>query len=257
MSSQAVLECRDLACGYPDRGVLKGISFKVESGESVALLGVNGSGKSTLLQTIGKLLRPTSGEVWVGGSNVAEMSYALLARQVSTVPQDEPVVFPFRVREVVTMGRIAYGSGIFDTADDRAAADRAMETAECSSLADRRITELSGGERQRVLIARAIAQDTPLMLMDEPTAHLDASHQLSTSSLTRRLAKEGRAIVSAVHDLNLASTMASRALLLSGGRLVLDDSVEHVLMDPRLDEAYGVKFERVRSDSGRLLVMPT
>jgi iron complex transport system ATP-binding protein len=257
MPAQVVLECRNLSCGYPGRQVLKGLSFSVQRGESVALLGVNGSGKSTLLSTINRLLVPLEGEVLVEGRNIAGSSIAALAKLVSAVPQEEPSMFPFRVREVVTMGRIAYGSGIFDTPEDRQAAESAMQVAECTPLADRRITELSGGERQRVLIARAIAQDTPLLLMDEPTSHLDASHQMATASLVRRLASEGRTVISAVHDLNLASGMATRALLISDGRLILDDEVERVLEDLRLDRAYGVKFERVRSESKRLLVVPS
>lgn len=255
MSEAVTLECRGLKCGYPERAVLGSVDFTAREGETIALIGVNGSGKSTLLRTIAKLIPPVAGEVRICGHDVASLPYDVLARYVASVPQEEPVAFPFRVEEMIAMGRIAYGSGIFDTAEDREAARLAMVTAGCSDLEGRVVTRLSGGERQRVLIARAIAQQTPLLLMDEPTAHLDATHQIATAKLVRQLAAEGKTILVAVHDLNLAPLIASRVLLLAGGRVALDGPVEQVLNDPVLDDAYGVRFERVRTDSGRLLVV--
>jgi iron complex transport system ATP-binding protein len=257
MAVEVALECLGLGCGYPERPVLRDICFSATPGETIALIGVNGSGKSTLLRTIAKLVAPLAGEIRVCNRVLASLHFNDLARLVASVPQEEPAVFPFRVEEVIAMARIAYGSGIFDTEEDRSAAQRAMETAHCMDLAGRVVTKLSGGERQRVLIARAIAQDTPLILMDEPTAHLDASHQISTAELIGKMAALGKTVLVAVHDLNLAPLIGNRALLLSNGGIVMDGPTEEVLGDPMLDEAYGVRFERVRTESGRLFVVPT
>ena len=250
------LECRELTCGYHGKTVLSGVSFTAQAGESIALLGANGSGKSTLLKTINRLIPALSGQVLAGGRAVSALKVAELAREIASVPQDEQTRFEFSVREIVTMGRLSFGSGIFDTPEDVIAAEKAMQVAGCEELAERPITELSGGERQRVLIARAIAQDAPILLMDEPTAHLDPPHQIALANIARNLAAGGRIVISAVHDLNLAPVLATRALLIANGRIVLDDTVEAVLTSPLLDEAYGSRFERVRADSGRLLIVP-
>jgi iron complex transport system ATP-binding protein len=252
----SALECRDLVCGYLGRTVLEKVDLSFAAGESVALLGVNGSGKSTLLQTLSRLIQPLSGSVSVGGENIRALSFAQLAKKISSVPQEEAATFPFLVREVVTMGRVSYGTGIFDTPEDRAHAENAMKIAGCDDLSERPITQLSGGERQRVWIARAIAQDTPVVLMDEPTSHLDVSHQLATASLARKLAAEGRCVVCAVHDLNLVAAIADRAILIDKGAVRLDGPVAKVLSSQFLDESYGVRFERVQTASGRLMLTP-
>lgn len=250
-----LLECRAVSCGYAGREVLGNVNLQVESGESVALLGPNGTGKSTLLKTIAKTLAPMSGAIHLSGDPLERLSFGGAARRVAFVPQEEPAHFPFPVREVVALGRIARSTGIFDTEEDQQAATDAMTEADCLHLAARPITELSGGEKQRVLIARALAQQAPLLLLDEPTSHLDVAHQLSVSALVRRRIEQGDGVLTAVHDLNLASSLATRAVLLSGGEVVLDGPVEEVLRSPSLDEVYRVSFQRVEAD-GRLLVVP-
>jgi iron complex transport system ATP-binding protein len=255
------LHCAALACGYHGRPVLAGIEFEFRFGESIALLGPNGAGKSTLLKTICGELKPLSGGVFVGTResdrmrNVGILNPSEIARMIAIVPQEEPSPFPFLVREVVTLGRLAFGSGIFDSREDLEAAEKAMILAECDHLANRPITELSGGERQRVLIARALAQNTGILLMDEPTSHLDPPHQASIGSLCSKLAEGGKCMITAVHDLNLASTLAGRAILISDGKILLDGPVERVLEDTRLEDCYHTNFERVRTSSGRLLVI--
>jgi len=252
----ALVECRGLAAGYLDKPVLKGVDLRLDGGESVALLGPNGSGKSTLLRALTKTLPIASGEIRIQGDGLPSLATAEIARRVGFVPQDEPAHFSFLVRELVLMGRLARSSALFDTPEDRQAANEAMEQTDCLHLADRPITELSGGERQRVLIARALAQQTRILLLDEPTAHLDPAHQVSVAELVRSLAQEGRATLCAVHDLNLAGRMASRGVLLIDGTVGLDAPIEEVLESPLLDQAYGVRFERFRSESGRTLVIP-
>jgi iron complex transport system ATP-binding protein len=251
-----LLEARGLVAGYAGRTVLDGIDFALAEGERVVLLGPNGSGKSTLLKAFSKGLAPQAGEVLLLGDPVARMSHAEIARRMAFVPQEESARFPFRVREVVTMGRLARSNGLLDTPDDRAAAARAMERADCAHLAERPYTELSGGERQRVLIARALAQETRVILLDEPTSHLDPAHQVAVAELIGSLANEGVATVAAVHDLNLASRMAARAVLLHEGRIGIDAPVEEVLRSSTLDEVYGVGFLRVEAPDGRLALLP-
>lgn len=239
-----------LAAGYGGRTVLTDISLEISGGEVVALLGPNGSGKTTLIRCFCRLLQPESGTVSINESDIRDKSAREIAKLVSLVPQHEDSVFDFSVREIVEMGRYAWGNG-------QAQVDAAIERAHISDLADRRITELSGGERQRALFARALAQDTPVMLLDEPTAHMDVGYQISSLSLLRQEAANGKAIAVALHDLNLAAGFASRAALLYGGRIVLDGLVEEVLQSPEVDRVYGASFARVRdARTGRIVLTP-
>jgi iron complex transport system ATP-binding protein len=249
-----LLECRALACGYHGCAVLEGVSMAIRSGESVALLGPNGSGKSTLLKTIGKLVPPIRGAVELAGTDVGRLSHPEVARRVAFVPQEESTDFPFLVREIVAMGRIPHARGLADTPDDRRIVEEALATADCTILADRPVTELSGGERQRVLIARALAQESPLLLLDEPTSQLDVRHQLEVAALVRRLASMGRTVLSAVHDLNLAAQFAARGVLLHERKVALDAPMREVLESDLLDRAYGVAFLRQIDDVGTLRV---
>jgi len=249
-----MLECEGLACGYNGHAVLRNINLTLRGGEIKALLGPNGSGKSTLLKTICKSLPSIEGTVKVSGSDLKNLSFSELARQVAFVPQDEHVAFPFTVREVVLMGRLSRSKGIFDTAEDKDRADKAMEEADCADLAHRSVLELSGGERQRVWIARAIAQDAPVLLLDEPTSHLDAGHQLALIQLLQSLAAKGYAILAAVHDLNIAGLMADDAILLAGGGIAAEGPCKEVLASEHLEKVYGVAFSRVLDESGSLRV---
>ncbi|HEY0867286.1 MAG TPA: ABC transporter ATP-binding protein [Fimbriimonas sp.] len=249
-----LLECRSLSCGYHGHPVLEKIDLAVSPGESVALLGPNGSGKSTLLRTVGKLIPPLEGSALLGGDDVRGLSHEEVARRVAHVPQEEATDFPFLVREIVGMGRIPHAKGLMDSPEDMRKTEEAMATADCADLAERPITELSGGERQRVLIARALAQESPFMLLDEPTSHLDVRHQLEVASLIRRLTGVGRTVLAAVHDLNLASFFADRGVLLQNGTVALDAPMREVLESDRLDRAYGVRFVRQTDAEGTLRV---
>lgn len=251
-----VLEAHGLVAGYAGRTVLHGIDFTLNPGERVVLLGPNGSGKSTLLKALSKGLPLMAGAVRLQGEPIQPMRHVEIARRLAFVPQEETARFPFMVREVVTMGRLARSNGLLDTPEDRSISAKAMERADCAQFADRPYTELSGGERQRVLIARALAQETKVVLLDEPTSHLDPAHQVAVAELVGSLAGEGVATIAAVHDLNLASKMASRAILMHDGRIVLDGPVEDVLRSLALDEVYGIPFARVEAPGGRLALLP-
>lgn len=248
-----LLECHGLGCGYHGKHVLEGIHLSVSVGESVALLGPNGSGKSTLLKTIARTLAPQAGTISLGGTPASKLGFDEVARRVAFVPQEEDTSFPFLVREIVAMGRLPYARSLKESDQDRLICAEAMATADCADYADRPITELSGGERQRVLIARALAQEAPLLLLDEPTSHLDVRHQLSVAALLKGLITSGKAVVAAVHDLNLASLVADRGVLLSKGKVVLDLPIRDLLQNPILDEVYSVRFHR-HDDDGTLRV---
>lgn len=253
-SPEVLLQACALRCGYPGRTVLDDVDLDVARGTVTALLGPNGSGKSTLLKTLAKTLPAQSGEVLIGGDPLRTLGFRELARRVAYVPQEELSAFPFTVEEIVLMGRMPYSEGLFETPEDHAAAARAMELADCADLAARPVTELSGGERQRVLLARALAQRAPVLLLDEPTSHLDVRHQVEIVRLLRRLADEGYAIVAAVHDLNLAASVADRALLLDGGRIGLSGPCRDVLADARVDAVYRVAFHRYETREGPRMV---
>lgn len=255
-STEPAASCVGLTCGYGDRVVLDSVSLELFPGRVVALLGPNGSGKSTLLKTMCRTIPPLGGELSICGAPVDRLSHEELARLAAYVPQEEPPSFRFTLRQIVVMGRMPFGQGFWDSPEDLAAADAAMERAECLDIAHRSITEVSAGERQRALLARALAQDAPVMLMDEPTAHLDVGHQLAAGELLRALADAGKAVLVAIHDLNLASAYADDGILLHQGGIGFDGPIEAMLESDRLDDVYGVRFERVRDAGGRLRVLP-
>jgi len=246
------VDLRGVSCGYGAYRVLSDVEFSFGSGEVVALIGANGSGKTTLMKTIAGALRPIAGVVAIGGQDVHKLSQRNVALQVGYVPQIESPAFDFSVREVVLMGRTPHSDGLYETKEDHEAAERAMTRAECVDLRDRPMSELSGGEGQRVRIARALAQETPVLLMDEPTTHLDVRHQIDIGRLVRDLAGDGKAVLVAVHDLNWAAAFATRAIVLGQGRVMSDALMGDVLESGILDAAFDVTFLRVREKGLRL-----
>lgn len=255
-SAETGVVCAGLACGYGARKVLQHVDLRVGAGKVMALLGPNGCGKSTLLKTIEKTIPPLEGRIHLCGHDVAKVGFRELAKLCAFVPQEEHMAFAFTVRQLVTMGRLPYSEGMLDTQEDQDAAQNAIEKAGCSDIADRPVTELSGGEKQRALLARALAQATPVLLLDEPTSHMDIGHQLAVAHLVRELASEGKTVLAAVHDLNLASLMADDACLLANGGVVRYGPVRDVLLDGALEDVYEVRFERLEDESGHLRLFP-
>jgi len=234
LGSAPLLSVEHLDCGYPKRAVLHDVSFQLRRGEIMVLLGANGSGKTTLLKAIARSVPSPPRTIYIEGQPLSALSDRELALRVAFVPQQTYSVFDYTAREVVLMGRLAHSDGLFETARDHEAAEQAMRDADCLEFADRPITELSGGEAQRVMIARALAQEASLLLLDEPTAHLDVRHQASTLALMRSLAASGRGILVAVHDLQYAASVGDRALLLVEGAVVAEGPVRDVLASPHL-----------------------
>ncbi|AZH25281.1 ATP-binding cassette domain-containing protein [Haloplanus aerogenes] len=222
--------------------VLDAVSTTVDEGRLVGLVGPNGAGKTTLLRTINGVLTPNRGSVRVDGQDVAELDSRAASRLVATVPQSTASTFEFPVRRIVEMGRTPHISRFGTrTAADRDAVDEAMDRAAVDHLADRPVTEVSGGERQRVFLARALAQDTPVLLLDEPTSDLDVNHQVRTLDLVADLVDEGRTVVAAIHDLDLAARYCDELRLLHDGRIRAAGPPESVLTDETVAAAFGAR----------------
>ena len=248
------LVAENLSAAYDQKPVLHEINFTIKEGESVALLGPNGSGKSTLLKALTKTIS-YQGTITIGNRNLKDLTYKDLADLVAFVPQQEVAAFPFQVRDVIALARISKTNSLQDSKEDQAIVEQSAHEAGCADLLDRPITELSGGEHQRVLIARALAQQTPIILLDEPTSHLDLRHQVDTVHLVNQMTAQGKTVLIAIHDLNLAIQMCARAILLKQGRILIDAPVSEVIESKALDEAYELALERHVVD-GRQYVLP-
>lgn len=251
-----MIEASNITCAYGSRIAVHDLSLRVSPGEMVAVIGPNGSGKTTLLRSLSRTLRPISGTVRLFGHDLSDLSPMESAQRVAVVPQFEEPAFAYTVRETIEMGRHPWCGGILGP-EDAAQVERALDEFGLRALENRAFTQLSGGERQRVVLARALCQQTPAMLLDEPTAHMDVGYQTAALRKVASLAREGKCVVVALHDLNLATVFATRCALLFGGRLVAEGPVEDVLASGNLDEVYGTRFTRIREPmSGRLFVLP-
>ena len=237
------LACEGVSAGYHrGRDVLRGVSLSVRSGELVAVLGPNGAGKSTLVRVLAGLHRPTSGRVTLGGEDVATLERRDVAQRLAVVPQSTEVALGFRVRDVVAMGRAPFQNALMaESASDRERVDDALERCSLASKAERPVDELSGGEQRLVAIARALAQDAPSLLLDEPGAHLDVRHAQAVYGLVRdEVDRRGLACVAVLHDLNAAAQYADRVVLMKDGVVEADGSVDEVMTWRRLGDVFGV-----------------
>ncbi len=253
----STLRARAVRAGYHARDVLRGIDLDAGAGELVALIGPNGAGKSTLLRVLAGLLRPSSGRVSIDGHDVLSLDRAAIARRVAVVPQVFETLFPFTVREVVTLGRTSRLGALGRLgAQDVRAVTRSLEELGSLDLADRRIDRISGGERQRAVLAMALAQEADVLLLDEPTAHLDPAHQRATLEHVARLARErALTVVAVLHDLNLASALASRVVVLDDGAVVRDGDPRDVITATLVREVFGPGLN-VIAHEGRPFVLP-
>ena len=256
MMNGALLQSAGLAVGYDDKLVLSGVTLTLYPGEIMALLGPNGGGKSTLLRTLAGLIPKICGGVLLMGEDLDRLSPKEIAKRIAFVPQEEAWQFEFTVEEVVAMGRLPVSNGFFDTSEDRRVAGKAMKLAGCDEFRSRPVTELSGGERQRVLIARALAQEAPIIFLDEPTSHLDPQFQVTTAVLLRTLAEQGKSILLATHDLPTAASSADRGMLVYDGEATEALEMKQLLESEELDIAYETEFERLVTPEGRLVVVP-
>jgi iron complex transport system ATP-binding protein len=233
----ALLECRAVSYRVGDRWLVSEVTLDVEAGQVLAIAGPNGAGKSTLLGLLAGDLRPSAGEVRLGGRALTSYRAPDLARRRAVLPQSSILQFAFTVRQVVELGRAPWSKKF--TARDEQAVDAAMAATDVLPFAARNYLSLSGGEAARVSLARVLAQDTPLVLLDEPTASLDLRHQELAMAVARRLADAGRAVIAVLHDLNLAAAHADRVAVMAGGRLAAVGPPAEVLADDLLTTVYG------------------
>jgi iron complex transport system ATP-binding protein len=243
-----VIEVERLTVAYRGRAVLRDVQLSIRTGERVALIGPNGAGKSTLLRAITGLTAPTVGRVVVDGASTADLDHAAIARRIAVVPQQATLPFATRVEEVVALGRLPHEDPIRGARPaDRAAVAAAIERVGVGHLLGRDARELSLGERQLVLLALAVAQAAPVLVLDEPTVHLDLRHQVGTMDLIVDLNERDRTtIVAVLHDLGLAALFFPRLVLLDAGRVVADGSPADVLTPERIRDVFGVDPAIVR-----------
>jgi iron complex transport system ATP-binding protein len=253
---EPLLSFSEIRAGYGTRPAVDGVSLDVHAGEVVGLVGPNGSGKTTLVRVASRALRPWSGSVRVAGRDPYAMSGRELARLVAVVPQDVVPAFSFSVLEMVLMGRSPYRTGLrAGSAQDWSIAREAMVAVGVQHLADRPVEELSGGERRRVILAQALAQDAPALLLDEPTTHLDIRHVVDLLGIVRRTADRGdRAVVAVLHDLTLAASVCDRLVVLHRGSVFTEGPPDAVVTRELLRSVYEVDAE---VESSRATGRPT
>ncbi len=257
-----VVEIRGLEVSYTDararRAVLRGLDLVVTQGELLALVGPNGSGKTTLLRAIAGTLSRDGGRVALFGRDLDRWSRVALARRVAVLPQSLALPDGFRVAEIVEMGRAPHATRwVGSSGEDAAAVERALADADALDLAERQADELSGGERQRVLVAMALAQEPELLLLDEPTLHLDIAHQAALLATVARLrARRGLTVIAVLHDLNLVTAHAPRVAVLGSGRVVADGRPASVLRPDLVREIFGVVVDEAHTADGRRFLVP-
>ena len=235
------LQLQDVTLAYSERVVLKNISFETHSSEVLGIVGPNGCGKSTLIKGITRVLTLSSGHIFINGQNIMRLSTSEIAQLTAVVPQNPALPEAFTAFEVVLMGRTPHlGFLRYEGRRDVSITMHAMEITQTWHLAERRVGELSGGERQRLSIARALTQEPKIILLDEPTAHLDINYQIETLDLIADLcAQQGLTALAALHDLNLAAQYCDRIIILNNGRIHAEGSPREVITTQNVREVYG------------------
>ncbi|MDY4387510.1 Fe(3+) dicitrate ABC transporter ATP-binding protein FecE [Pectobacterium aroidearum] len=238
------LTTQNLTAGYGDKRILDELSLSLPAGKITALLGPNGCGKSTLLKCFAKLLTPESGAIELNGKPLSAFSARQLSRHLALLPQQHLTPEGITVRDLVAYGRSPWLSlwGRLSQ-DDRQRVQRAMEKTHIVDLADKRLTDLSGGQRQRAFLAMLLAQDTPVVLLDEPTTYLDINHQVELMKLLRELNQAGKTVVTVLHDLNQASRYCDHLVMLADGRVMAQGSPHEVMTPALLQQVFSIDAE--------------
>lgn len=248
------IRCENVSVDLGGRRIVEAIDIHVPSGGFIGIIGPNGSGKSTLLKSIYRVLQPTGGAIYVGGEALETLSYKASARRLAVVSQHNYYNFDFTVSEVVLMGRAPHKRQFDrDTAEDFEKVDAALEKVDMTGYKDRIFSTLSGGEQQRIILARALAQDTPCLVLDEPTNHLDIKHQLDIMTLVRTL---GLTVVAAIHDLNMAAMYCDYVYVLKDGVICGEGAPDAVLTPETIREIYDVEASVMHDPvtGGRIIV---
>jgi iron complex transport system ATP-binding protein len=252
------LAARELTLGYGDRTVCADLSLELPDRGLTAIVGPNGCGKSTLLKALARTLRPRSGEVLLDGRPLRSWTAKQVARRIALLPQTPVVPEAIRVRDLVGRGRFPHRALLRSwTADDQRAVDEAVRVTGVGELVDRPVAELSGGQRQRVWMAMVLAQDTPVLLLDEPTTFLDLAHQYELMRLCARHAESGRSVVAVLHDLNQAARFADRLVVLREGAVLAQGAPSDVLTAELVERAFGLRAVVVPDpQAGTPMVVP-
>ena len=253
------LMCRDISYAYNGAQVLQAVNLEVPQGSFCALLGRNGSGKTTLLHCLCGILHPNQGQIFVDGQPVSTRNGLQRARCMSLVPQESGQVFPFTVFDLVLMGRNPYLSLYAQPGpDDEDQAWQALKLLNAEHLAQRRVNQISGGERQLAIVARALAQQTPVMLLDEPSNPLDFHNQYRLLYQIRNLCREQKlTVLASMHDPNTVAAVADQVVLLDGGKAIEQGAIEEVLTQKHLGRLYGMSITESRLSSGIKHFMPS
>lgn len=258
MTSPHTLSATGLCAGYPGTRVLDHVDIELPANQVTALIGPNGCGKSTLLKTLGRQLEPTAGTVTLGGRDIREFRPREFARHLAFLPQEPDTPEGVSVRDVVAYGRYPY-TGAFASLreQDHRAVEEAARQAGVADLLDTPAADLSGGQRQRVWVAMAVAQDTPVLLLDEPTTYLDPAHQIAILDLVTGLKAAGRTIVMVLHDMTHAARFADYVVALDAGKVAAAGPTEQVLTPALVREIFGIGCLSVTCPAtGRLLPVP-
>jgi len=240
--------------GYEIEGrwLVRNVNVSLRAGNFTSLIGPNGSGKTTLMRLMTGLLLPSEGQVKLNDKHLDEYTRREIAQNITFVPQDTHIDFAFTVKEIVTMGRHPHlGKFGRETAKDTYAVNEALERADVADLANRYVTELSGGERQRVIIARSLATEAEVLLLDEPTANLDIAHAIDVLELCRKLADEGKTVCTALHDINASARYSNEVILMNKGELISQGLTENVLKEDKLNEVFQVCADQTQAADGK------
>ncbi|OYD14810.1 hypothetical protein CH333_07160 [candidate division WOR-3 bacterium JGI_Cruoil_03_44_89] len=249
-----MLDIINITVGYRRLPVLRELSLRIRENEFLGIIGPNGGGKSTLLRTICGILQPWNGKILLCGKDLASLAKKEIARKIGYVPQASSFAFPFSCEEVVLMGRYAHDG---NRKRDYEVAKWAMGLTDTLALKERKINELSGGELQRVIIARALAQEPKILLLDEPTVHLDINHRVEIFKLLRELKSHGITIITVLHDLNLASEYSERVVVIKDGRILYDGLPLDIIDKEIIKRIYGIEVNIIKNPlSGLPLVLP-
>ena len=247
------IKAEDIRLAYGTEAILKGVSMEAGNREFVGLIGPNGSGKSTLLKCVYRVLSPDKGAVFLDGKPLKDMNYKTSARSLGVVAQHNYYNFDFSVREVVLMGRSPHKKALErDNAEDYAIVAEALKKVGMADFAARSFSTLSGGEQQRVILARALAQQTPCLILDEPTNHLDITHQLQLLKIVKQL---DVTVISAIHDLNIAAMFCDRLYVLKNGEIVAEGTPREVLTRKLIREIYEVESDIVEDSKGNMHIL--
>jgi iron complex transport system ATP-binding protein len=241
----AILEAKNLTAGYGNGPVVRGIHLSLEKGNFVSILGPNGSGKSTLIRSLQGLLKDTAGEITLSGANLFALSRRDIARQIAFVPQFFEFAFEFSVIDIVAMGRYTHQTRLASLSGaDRRIIQDVLAMLEIAHLEDKKIAHLSGGERQRVFIARALAQDTPLLFLDEPSSHLDINYGIEIFQILEKLQRErGKTILCAEHNINLVVPFSQQIIFLKNGRIQSQGAPTALITAGNIQDVFQVEVD--------------